>query len=554
MKKVLKFFLNAARPMIHRLNLSEKMALMKSTMKNQTLIHLNLRLSKSNKTFNIPMCISLIVTRIRTINQITTQQNLITNNTAAKPDGSNIPNNNIDFSNLFNPETFGNVNIKSVAELDLDTLAEKPWNDPGADVTDYFNYGFTEPTWRAYCRKQQIIRTLLVTNPNLLMAPEGSQGQIIPNMTNAQIPNLMMPNIGNNNIMRNQSNINAINRTQFPMTIDNNTNNFQMQSHYLPSMPTNQMVMDFKNFPLQKSIIGYSVFCNLFDNYIPPPLTANEPKFANNRNYDSTCGSVDNNQQCFWPIFLEQFNIFEFIGSEMATVGDSLSDEFPGTLNSNTFNPSLYIKPLNTGCKGIELNNTNSKNDLSASQNSCADDSKLDQQSRFQNAEENFKTKIDTDNSHSSSNLDRDLDWQDSTSESNNQEKTSRKRVINKEDDDNSESDSSSRPAKRGPWSNNNRDDRKSNRSPSPDISPRNKRSKISGNIKISDDNIKEESSSSKQRKDQKNASGERSSRKQRGDGESLSSNRSHSDRTHSRRRRSRSREYKDDIKKQSRH
>ena len=28
----------------------------------------------------------------------------------------------------------------------------------GADVTDYFNYGFTEDTWRYYCEKQKKMR------------------------------------------------------------------------------------------------------------------------------------------------------------------------------------------------------------------------------------------------------------------------------------------------------------------------------------------------------------------------------------------------------------
>lgn len=28
----------------------------------------------------------------------------------------------------------------------------------GADVTDYFNYGFTEETWKAYCEKQRKMR------------------------------------------------------------------------------------------------------------------------------------------------------------------------------------------------------------------------------------------------------------------------------------------------------------------------------------------------------------------------------------------------------------
>ena len=28
----------------------------------------------------------------------------------------------------------------------------------GADITDYFNYGFTEDTWKQYCEKQRRMR------------------------------------------------------------------------------------------------------------------------------------------------------------------------------------------------------------------------------------------------------------------------------------------------------------------------------------------------------------------------------------------------------------
>ncbi len=34
----------------------------------------------------------------------------------------------------------------------------KPWRNAGAKVSDWFNYGFNEETWRAYCRKQTRLR------------------------------------------------------------------------------------------------------------------------------------------------------------------------------------------------------------------------------------------------------------------------------------------------------------------------------------------------------------------------------------------------------------
>ncbi|KAI4292062.1 hypothetical protein PAPHI01_1336 [Pancytospora philotis] len=55
-------------------------------------------------------------------------------------------------------------NEEAVAELaqdnnlydyDPETTKDKPWLKPGADITDYFNYGFTEQTWKKYCEMQR---------------------------------------------------------------------------------------------------------------------------------------------------------------------------------------------------------------------------------------------------------------------------------------------------------------------------------------------------------------------------------------------------------------
>lgn len=43
-------------------------------------------------------------------------------------------------------------------EFSIDSLEDKPWRKPGADITDYFNYGFNEDTWRAYCERQKRFR------------------------------------------------------------------------------------------------------------------------------------------------------------------------------------------------------------------------------------------------------------------------------------------------------------------------------------------------------------------------------------------------------------
>jgi len=55
-------------------------------------------------------------------------------------------------------EQVGTVNGKPAHEFDIETLEDKPWRKPGADITDYFNYGFSEDTWNAYCQRQRRIR------------------------------------------------------------------------------------------------------------------------------------------------------------------------------------------------------------------------------------------------------------------------------------------------------------------------------------------------------------------------------------------------------------
>ncbi|GAV02700.1 hypothetical protein RvY_13231-1 [Ramazzottius varieornatus] len=59
----------------------------------------------------------------------------------------------IDFNDV--PE----INGVPVTEFNIDTLEDKPWKKPGADLSDYFNYGFNEDTWRMYCDKQRNMRS-----------------------------------------------------------------------------------------------------------------------------------------------------------------------------------------------------------------------------------------------------------------------------------------------------------------------------------------------------------------------------------------------------------
>ena len=54
----------------------------------------------------------------------------------------------------------GVINDAPTYDYDLEEVKDedKPWRKPGADITDYFNYGFNEETWIAYCMKQKRLR------------------------------------------------------------------------------------------------------------------------------------------------------------------------------------------------------------------------------------------------------------------------------------------------------------------------------------------------------------------------------------------------------------
>ncbi|XP_058825760.1 pre-mRNA 3'-end-processing factor FIP1 [Topomyia yanbarensis] len=91
-------------------------------------------------------------------------------------------------------ESVGTINGVPAHEFSIDSLDEKPWRKPGADITDYFNYGFNEETWRAYCERQKRMRMhesgvglqgLTVNNPQAAQAqPHWRQGPPPPRKMN----------------------------------------------------------------------------------------------------------------------------------------------------------------------------------------------------------------------------------------------------------------------------------------------------------------------------------------------------------------------------------
>ncbi|KAJ8474173.1 hypothetical protein ONZ51_g7386 [Trametes cubensis] len=61
----------------------------------------------------------------------------------------------------------GTIDGRSILEYDLNAMSEKPWRRPGADLSDWFNYGFDEISWEAYCyRRRELgeLATMLKSN------------------------------------------------------------------------------------------------------------------------------------------------------------------------------------------------------------------------------------------------------------------------------------------------------------------------------------------------------------------------------------------------------
>jgi hypothetical protein len=52
----------------------------------------------------------------------------------------------------------GVVKHRSALDYDLDELESQRWRDPGANQSDFFNYGLNEQTWKEYAARQVAVR------------------------------------------------------------------------------------------------------------------------------------------------------------------------------------------------------------------------------------------------------------------------------------------------------------------------------------------------------------------------------------------------------------
>lgn len=76
----------------------------------------------------------------------------------ASTTGQDKPKTNLGKFSIEEFESVGTISGQSAVEYNIEAIEDKPWRKPGADITDYFNYGFNEETWRAYCERQKRMR------------------------------------------------------------------------------------------------------------------------------------------------------------------------------------------------------------------------------------------------------------------------------------------------------------------------------------------------------------------------------------------------------------
>lgn len=83
---------------------------------------------------------------------------------------------------------------KPITSIDLASFKDKPWRAPGADISDYFNYGFDEFSWTAYTSKQDTLRGDY--NPQKLMNELIAAKRMPPNsqvLSNTPMPMMSFP-------------------------------------------------------------------------------------------------------------------------------------------------------------------------------------------------------------------------------------------------------------------------------------------------------------------------------------------------------------------------
>lgn len=86
------------------------------------------------------------------------------------------------------PTQTGVFDGRSILEVDINALADKPWRRPGSDISDWFNYGFDELSWDAYIyRRRDLGEMANVLKTNVIVSFLVAILSIVSKVINNQI-------------------------------------------------------------------------------------------------------------------------------------------------------------------------------------------------------------------------------------------------------------------------------------------------------------------------------------------------------------------------------
>lgn len=51
---------------------------------------------------------------------------------------------------------------RTIFDINIEALEQKPWRQPGVDITDYFNFDLNEESWRSYCMELVILVDIML--------------------------------------------------------------------------------------------------------------------------------------------------------------------------------------------------------------------------------------------------------------------------------------------------------------------------------------------------------------------------------------------------------
>ncbi|CAI4043961.1 hypothetical protein SKDZ_10G2890 [Saccharomyces kudriavzevii ZP591] len=164
----------------------------------------------SKDVISVATDVSTTVTKTldeRLITEGETDQGVTAATSKATEGEGNLPKAMVGSIDLDKEGIFDSVGITTI---DPEVLKEKPWRQPGANLSDYFNYGFNEFTWMEYLHRHE--KLLQDYNPRrILMGLLSLQQQGKLNSVNDTESNLgnMIDNKNNNLNSSNMPNLNS---------------------------------------------------------------------------------------------------------------------------------------------------------------------------------------------------------------------------------------------------------------------------------------------------------------------------------------------------------